>query len=85
MGVSVIDSNAPTMSDQSGATSSPIKREPLLHWFARPVEPRDQYIAERFADLAVEIEFHVPRSAERTVALRKLIEALDATKRALDT
>ncbi len=41
-----------------------------------------QEISRPFGDLSKFIEAHVPRNPERTVALRKLLEAKDAAVRA---
>ena len=45
-----------------------------------PVELRE--VSERFGDLALHIAVELPKSAERTVALRKLLESKDAAVRA---
>jgi hypothetical protein len=56
--------------------------EPLLRWFAYAHLPPDLQAASRpFCELAESVvQTHV-RSAERTVALRKLLEAKDAAVR----
>lgn len=44
--------------------------------------PRLQYVSKHFYDLAVYITSTIPASAERSVALRKLLEGKDAAVRA---
>lgn len=58
--------------------------EPMLKFFSfnhLPAKLRAQ--SARFCDLAVTLVRLAPRSAERTVALRKLLESKDAAVRAL--
>lgn len=58
--------------------------EPMLRWFAYG-HLRDGYLRDTsamFATLAADIVDTLPRSAERTVALRKLLESKDAAVRA---
>lgn len=57
--------------------------EPMLRWFeySHLREPM-QTVSKGFAWLADEIVETVPRSPERTVALRKLLESKDAAVRA---
>jgi hypothetical protein len=57
--------------------------EPLLQFFVwehLPVEL--QGTSAKFANLAKDIVFELPRNPERTVALRKLLEAKDCAVRA---
>ena len=57
--------------------------EPILQFFAYNHLPPDlQLVSTRFANLADHIVNELPRNPERTVALRKLLEAKDATVRA---
>jgi hypothetical protein len=57
--------------------------EPILAFFRfGHLPPALQAVSQRFAFLAHEIVATLPRSAERTVALRKLLEAKDAATRA---
>lgn len=57
--------------------------EPMLRWFAFGHLPTHlQAISSEFSDLARIIVVNIPRSAERTVALRKLLESKDAAVRA---
>lgn len=56
--------------------------EPLLQFFAFEHLPNDlQMISSRFHRLALEIVSTLPRNPERTVALRKLLEAKDCAVR----
>lgn len=56
--------------------------EPLLQFFAFAHLPeRLQEISKPFADLACDL-LKLPRNAERTIAIRKLIEARDSAVRA---
>lgn len=57
--------------------------EPMLKWFAFDHLPEHlQVVSEPFHDLAHHLVQTVPRSPERTVALRKLLEGKDAAVRA---
>lgn len=73
-----------TASNQQGSTV-----EPLLKHFALKDElhfatTAHNEIAITYARLAERIVHAAARTAERTIALRKLLEARDATLRALD-
>lgn len=58
--------------------------EPILQFFAYGHLPEHlQAISAPFGDLASEIVLKLPQNAERSVALRKLLEAKDAAVRAL--
>lgn len=58
--------------------------EPLLRWFDyRHLPPHLQFTSKIFADVADTLIATVPRSAERSVALRKLLEGKDAAVRAV--
>lgn len=60
-----------------------VKQDPILQFFSfdhLPVEK--QAVSKPFCDLAVNIVETVPRNPERTVALRKLLEAKDCAVRA---
>lgn len=75
----------------------PIVNEHIMQFFAYShLPPKLQAISKPFCDLAFAIvgderglpagssvEFPLPRNPERTVALRKLLEAKDAAVRAL--
>lgn len=57
--------------------------EPLLQFFAYKHLPENlQRVSERFCLLAYIIADTLPRNPERTVALRKLLEAKDCAVRA---
>lgn len=57
--------------------------DPILHYFHYSHLPATLQASSRpFCDLARSIVTTVPRNAERTVALRKLLEAKDAAVRA---
>lgn len=58
------------------------EQEPILKFFAFAHLPeRLQGVSFAFASLAVQV-MELPRSAERTVALRKILEGKDAAVRA---
>lgn len=57
--------------------------EPLLQFFDCEHLPRDlQVVSESFFALARHVVTTLPRNAERTIALRKIIEGRDAALRA---
>ena len=63
-------------------TSPAIAAEPMLQWFRFSHLKGDlQVVSSWFATLATELTIYTPRTAERTVALRKLLEAKDAAVR----
>lgn len=58
--------------------------EPILQFFAFSHLPQHlQDVSKPFGQLAQEIVDRLPRNAERSVALRKLLESKDAAVRAL--
>jgi hypothetical protein len=58
-----------------------IKAEPLLKYFGEGgLNVEKQAISDRFLELAIYISV-LPRNPERTVALRKLMEARDQAMR----
>jgi hypothetical protein len=58
--------------------------EPLLQFFAHDHLPEKlARVSKPFGDLAHDIVETLPRNPERTVALRKLLEAKDCAVRAL--
>lgn len=64
-------------------TDEMIATDPILKFFAWSHLPDYlQTISAPFGRLAIVIVENVPRNAERTVALRKLLEAKDAAVRA---
>lgn len=59
-------------------------QEHILQFFAYAhLPPQLQAVSAPFGDLASSIVETLPRNPERTVALRKLLEAKDAAVRAL--
>lgn len=59
-------------------------REPIQQFFAYAhLPPNLQAVSKPFCELAAAVEVTLPRNPERTVALRKLLEAKDAAVRAL--
>lgn len=64
-------------------TQEQVATDPILHFFHYSHLPeRLQASSRPFCDLARHIVDTLPRCAERTVALRKLLEAKDAGVRA---
>lgn len=64
------------------AVTALIPFEPIMRWFAfGHLPPNLAGVSCWFAVIAVQVTA-LPRSAERTVALRKLLEAKDAAVRA---
>lgn len=60
-----------------------ITADPILKFFQYAHLPEQlQFPARAFCDLARHLVLTLPRNAERTVALRKLLEAKDAAVRA---
>lgn len=58
-------------------------KDPMLRWFAwEHLPPRLQEISKPFGELANVLVDTLPQCAERTVALRKLLEGKDAAVRA---
>lgn len=58
--------------------------DPIMRYFsfAHLKTPELQEVSRRFADLACWVASELPRNPERTVALRKILEAKDAAVRA---
>lgn len=55
----------------------------LIKWFDNPNLPTEvRLVSHVFAKAAKEIDLILPGSAEKTVAMRKLLEAKDAAVRA---
>lgn len=64
-------------------TPEQLSADPLLRYFHyRHLPPGLQAVSYQFFNLAQFIVATIPRNAERTVALRKLLEAKDAGVRA---
>lgn len=60
-----------------------MENDPILQFFAyEHLPPHLQEVSAPFATLAYLIIDRLPRNPERTVALRKLLEAKDAAVRA---
>ncbi len=58
--------------------------DPMMQFFEfSHLPPALQEVSKPFCDLASSIVLHVPRNPERTVALRKLLEAKDCAVRAV--
>jgi hypothetical protein len=56
---------------------------PLMQFFARDHLPRQlQEVSEQFHSLALWINYNLPDNSEKTIALRKLLEAKDCAVRA---
>lgn len=70
------------MAEPTTATTAPA--EHIEQFFAYThLPPHLQAVSKPFGELAANIIAAVPRNPERTVALRKLLEAKDAAVRAL--
>lgn len=60
-----------------------VQPEAILQFFAyEHLPPAMQDVSKPFCELAKDIVLKIPRNAERTVALRKLLEGKDAAVRA---
>ena len=69
--------------DWNGQPMQPEQPEPMLQWFHYEHLPEHlQAVSAAFHSLATALCTKLPRSAERTVALRKLLESKDAAVRA---
>jgi hypothetical protein len=63
--------------------TGPESLEPILQFFAYAHLPSElQEVSMPFCNLAIQVVTVLPRNPERTVALRKLLEAKDAAVRA---
>lgn len=63
--------------------TGPESLEPILQFFAYDhLPPHLAVVSKEFCALAVSVVQELPRNPERTVALRKLLEAKDAAVRA---
>lgn len=68
----------------SSSTDNNPKFEPMMQFFAFEHLPAHlQEASRQFHSLATDIVRFVPRNPERTVALRKLLEAKDCAVRAM--
>lgn len=71
------------MNDPLRVGPHPQDEEHMLRWFKYEHLPEFlRSVSKRFCDLAVDLVDILPCCAERTVALRKLLEAKDAAVRA---
>lgn len=71
------------MTTETPAPAAP-PHDHIMQFFAYAHLPAHlQVVSKPFGDLATHIEANVPRNPERTVALRKLLEAKDAAVRAV--
>lgn len=69
--------------EQLRGVGAPEPPEPILQFFAyRHLPPHLATISKAYSDMAEAIVEVLPRNAERTVALRKLLESKDAAVRA---
>lgn len=60
-----------------------LQQDPILRYFEfEHLPPHLQVVSAKFFELAMSLVALVPRNPERTVALRKLLEAKDAAVRA---
>lgn len=67
----------------TGFTDEQLADDPILRYFHfAHLPPHLQTVSIKFYEIVCEILVLVPRNAERTVALRKLLEAKDAAVRA---
>jgi hypothetical protein len=67
----------------STPNQAPAQPEPIMQFFAWEHLPLHlQEVSKPFGELANAIADTLPRNAERTVALRKLLESKDAAVRA---
>jgi hypothetical protein len=59
-----------------------LQQEPMLQWFQfEHLPPHLQEVSQSFYQLAHHLVRDLPRTPERTVALRKLLESKDAAVR----
>jgi len=68
---------------RGAATEEPVSRDPIMRFFEYShLPPKLQEISSQFFGIANYIEANIPRSAERSAGLRKLLEAKDCIVRA---
>jgi hypothetical protein len=69
------------MEEQPQGAEEP--KDPIMQFFAYEHLPEKlQQVSRPFGELAIALTWTLPRNAERTVALRKLLESKDAAVRA---
>lgn len=72
-----------TMMHELETIDEALAREAIYQFFAYAhLPPHLQAVSKPFGDLAHDLILCLPRNPERTVALRKLLEAKDAAVRA---
>jgi hypothetical protein len=77
-----MNTNTPTPGTEYATDAFP-HQEHIMQFFAwSHLSPKLQEVSQPFAELAQRIVEGAPRNPERTVALRKLLEAKDAAVRA---
>lgn len=70
------------MTEQAIGGAPNLNYEPILQFFAwEHLPPHLQLVSSPFEALAISLIQRLPRNPERTVALRKLLEAKDAAVR----
>jgi len=70
------------MSNSIPTNASPVESDPMLRYFNFDHLPADlRAVSARFQHLAIALVALLPRTPERTVALRKLLESKDAAVR----
>jgi hypothetical protein len=75
--------NAGAVSFDGSTATNYGKADPILQFFAyEHLPPHLKKVSQPFCDLARELVGLTPRNPERSVALRKLLEAKDAAVRA---
>jgi hypothetical protein len=75
--------NQPGVQGYEDKRQTPEQVESILQFFSYAHLPAElQAVSQTFYDLACRIVQSLPRNPERTVALRKLLEAKDAAVRA---
>lgn len=76
--------NALEQSDKKEASAELVPHEAMLQFFAyEHLPPHLKNVSEPFHAMAHQIVRNLPRNPERTVALRKLLEAKDCAVRAV--
>jgi hypothetical protein len=72
------------MTEQETFTADQLRADPILRFFHyNHLPPRLVVVSKPFADLAKVLIDVTPRNAERSAALRKLLEAKDCAVRSL--
>lgn len=80
----VADNLPITSPDLTAKRATPVDRDHIMQFFtASHLQDRLRTVSDPFAQLAEQMFNTLPRNPERTVALRKLLEAKDAAVRAV--